>query len=68
MKLTELEPYSLKIINQEVYHQVNNFCDIDGIRFLCPKCFIDNKGPVCTHGILCWKPSVPQTVPPIPGR
>ena len=40
----------------------------DGLLFLCPKCFKANKGPVGTHSVLCWKPHVPQTMSPKPGR
>lgn len=37
--------------------------------FVCPKCFAanDHKRPG-VHSIICWDPSVPQTVFPNPGR
>ena len=40
-----------------------------GIRFACPRCFLDNgRQRPGVHSIVCWDPSVPQTVTPIPGR
>ena len=39
-----------------------------GIEFLCPVCFVENKGRIGTHHVICWSPSVPQKFPPIPGR
>lgn len=67
MKLSELSPIFLKIITPHEYEEVG-VENCDGIRFLCPKCFMANKGPIGTHAIICWKPHVPQTIPPIPGR
>lgn len=71
MRLTELEPEFLKWLGPE--HPES--CQIiegpeqaDGLWFLCPLCFLVNGGPVGTHGIKCWKPHVPQTVSPTPGR
>lgn len=40
----------------------------DGIEFLCPVCFKANGGKVGTHSSICWRPHVPQTVNPKPGR
>jgi hypothetical protein len=40
----------------------------DGIKFLCPKCFVTNSGPVGTHAIICWRPHVPAEIVPGPGR
>ena len=42
--------------------------DADGISFLCPKCFEQNKGSIGTHSVLCWTPKVPPNVDPKPGR
>lgn len=41
-----------------------------GIRFLCPKCFEQNSGPVGTHQVICWSRSrgVPDEARPQPGR
>ena len=68
MRLSELEPEFLKIINPTSYRTDAVFTDCDGIFFLCPVCFKNNNGAVGTHGIICWKPHVPQTMEPKPGR
>lgn len=41
-----------------------------GIRFLCPRCYRANGGPIGTHSILCWFAGrgVPSTTMPGPGR
>ena len=67
MKLSELKPTFLKIITPSEWQELT-LDNCDGIRFLCPKCFVANKGPVGTHSIICWKPQVPQTIFPTPGR
>jgi hypothetical protein len=75
MRLSELNPRFLKIHNftdsggvDRVEYQTTTLDACDGIQFLCPKCFAANKGPVGTHAVICWKPHVPQTIPPVPGR
>lgn len=68
MKLTDLEPEFLKVIDEKTRQTVDTIEEADGIDFLCPKCFKDNGGNVGTHHVLCWKPQVPQTVSPKPGR
>jgi len=47
---------------------VDDIKQADGVLFLCPKCFSVNGGSKGTHWVLCWRPHVPQTVKPIPGR
>jgi hypothetical protein len=47
---------------------VDSIAEADGIMFLCPVCWKKNSGPVGTHGVICWNPSVPQTTSPINGR
>lgn len=68
MRLVELEPEFLKLNDSRHFGFVETIGEADGIRFLCPKCFSDNKGNIGTHGVICWKPSVPQAVRPNPGR
>lgn len=68
MRLTELEPKFLKRESDTLFHMVDTLGEADGLRFLCPVCWKANKGPVGTHGIMCWSPSVPLTTPPVPGR
>ena len=50
------------------YYVPSTLEDADGIMFLCPKCYIENKGEVGTHRVLCWRPRVPADVDPKPGR
>lgn len=68
LQLITLEPCFLKIINPITYNMRATFGDCDGIQFLCPVCFKNNKGRCGTHSIICWKPGVAQDVFPIPGR
>lgn len=67
--LTNLDPHFLKIIDEKTYQYIDvSLSEADGISFLCPLCYFNNKGPIGTHGVWCWKPSVPQTFFPVPGR
>ncbi len=69
MRLTELEPRLLKIEDAKTWRfEGVTFGEADGLEFLCPKCFRANNGPVGTHAVICWKPHVPQTISPVPGR
>ncbi len=50
-------------------HMSPDIAGADGIMFLCPKCFAENKGPVGTHSIICWFVGrVADDVNPKPGR
>ena len=68
MKLTDLEPEWTKWISDTESRRVPTMAEADGLWFLCPKCFQTNEGNVGTHMVLCWKPHVPQTTSPKPGR
>jgi hypothetical protein len=69
LKLIELDPEFWKIVEpNKLYSTDASFDEADGICFLCPKCFRTNGGPVGTHRVLCWRPHVPQTEEPVPGR
>lgn len=68
MYLTELEPKFLKIVDATSHRTDATFEDNDGIFFLCPMCFKLNDGRIGTHGVICWKPSVPLEKLPGPGR
>ena len=68
MRLCELEPQFLKRTDDTHFSNVDLLAEADGIIFLCPVCFASNKGPVGTHSIICWRPIVPQTTSPTPGR
>lgn len=69
MKLLELEPQFLRY-EPGFMHYVPTLAEAQGIRFLCPKCFLANKGKVGTHGVICWSSSrgVPDIAQPGPGR
>lgn len=69
MKLLELHPHFLKIIDVKTYKLIDNIKEADGIQFLCPKCFIENDGIIGTHSIICWTiGKVPDDLDPKPGR
>ena len=68
LNLKALEASFLKLIPDNSFETVDSINDADGVMFLCPKCFVANKGPVGTHSVICWRPHVPQDVHPIPGR
>lgn len=69
MRLTELEPEFCKLTTEGGSWRTDiPMAEADGLWFLCPKCWGVNRGAVGTHGVLCWKPHVPQTISPTPGR
>lgn len=69
MRLVDLEPHFLSRIDDTHFRDVDRFKNADGIRFLCPKCLAANNGKSPgVHSIICWRPRVPQTTHPIPGR
>jgi hypothetical protein len=70
LKLTDLEARFIKLTDERgSFRDDATFADNDGLWFLCPKCFADDPaGPIGTHGVICWKPHVPQTISPTPGR
>jgi hypothetical protein len=53
---------------RDYYVYVDTLQEANGIEFLCPKCFIENKGPVGTHIVICWQPDMPVNLSPGPGR
>ena len=73
MKLTDLEPqfHGAPYIRDDgatILPHVDTIKEAHGVRFLCPKCFVDNGGSVGTHGVICWGPAVSQDFKPTPGR
>lgn len=67
--LEELEGRLCKILDERTFqHEGVSFAEADGVMFLCPKCFEVNGGSVGTHSVICWRPRVPQTWNPKPGR
>jgi hypothetical protein len=67
MKLLDLKPVFIARTDQG-HRPVERIEDAEGVRFLCPKCFAANGGSRGTHSVICWGPTVPQTVSPKPGR
>jgi hypothetical protein len=70
MKLVDLEPQFLKVIDADSHCYVDTILEAQGLLFLCPLCFINNNGPIGTHSILTWfrDRGVPDDQIPIPGR
>lgn len=70
MRLTELKPSWIKLIDQNHYQSGVEMGEAQGIVFLCPLCFAKNSGAVGTHSVICWSRSrgVPDSQTPAPGR
>lgn len=68
MTLLELHATFLRRVDDARFAYVADLREADGVKFLCPVCFQKNEGPVGTHSVICWAPSVPQTTRPTPGR
>ena len=69
MKLLDLSPEFLRRVDDTRFEYVDNIRAADGIRFLCPKCFLANgRKSESVHGVICWHPRVPLTTRPKPGR
>lgn len=68
MRLSLLEARFIKYLSDREYLRVDTIAEATGVQFLCPKCFQANKGPIGTHMVICWDPSVPQSMGPRPGR
>lgn len=68
MKLTEFQPRFLKWESDTLFRMVDSIAEADGVQFLCPVCWVKNKGPVGTESMICWSPKVPLTTTPRPGR
>ena len=69
-KLRKLVPVLIRINNTGGHVAVESMKDAQGIRFLCPKCYYENGGPMGTHQVICWfhGRGVPDDAPPGPGR
>jgi hypothetical protein len=65
MKLAELQPRFLRY-EEGTMTTVFTLEAAQGVRFLCPKCLIANKGRAGTHGVVCWSRSrgVPENAAP----
>lgn len=71
MPLELLEPKFLQCKDETKWQDLGSseIEKADGVIFVCPKCYSANdmKRPG-VHSVVCWKPRVPQTVKPGPGR
>jgi hypothetical protein len=72
---TDLEAKFLKVLPKDdeghnwFQSEGVTLAEADGIRFLCPKCFETNHGPVGTHSVICWfAGKVDGELDPKPGR
>lgn len=64
MTLRDLKTRFIVLTDDRGSHRTTRSIDkADGIRFHCPKCF-ETTG----HELICWRPRVPQTIDPKPGR
>ena len=70
MKLLDLQPQLLKIIDLKSWQHVDSIAEAQGICFLCPVCFKANNGPRGTHAVICWSKTAgaPDEIFPQPGR
>jgi hypothetical protein len=57
MTLRDLEATFIQRTDDGWRH-VDAIAKADGLHFLCPKCFRDNKGAIGTHVIVCWSPKI----------
>jgi hypothetical protein len=59
-----------QVSGMRIFHvPVASLAEAHGVKFLCPKCFAANNGPVGTHGVICWfVGKVPADARPRPGR
>lgn len=69
MRLKELRPKFLKIESENSYGRQDIIVGSDGLLFLCPKCLkVNGMSTYGVHSVICWRPHVPQSMPPVPGR
>ncbi len=66
--LETLEAKFLKVVSENSFKEIDGIVGADGVMYLCPKCFVANGGRVGTHRVVCWRPHVPQSILPTPGR
>lgn len=66
--LVDLEPRFVVAGDSGALRFVDALAQAQGIMFLCPKCWVANKGPVGTHCVLVWfrDRNVPAACQPTP--
>lgn len=81
MRLDLLDPHFVRLIGRSDitgtlvlnnergdFETTEQLAAADGLMFLCPVCFKRKGGPIGCHQVICWRPHVPQTISPVPGR
>lgn len=69
MKLTELYPEFIKVVDERSHKRVDSLGEAAGIRFLCPIHLRENKmNPEGVHSVIIWCTNVPLKNHPGPGR
>lgn len=67
--LSQLSGQFVKVIDEKTFRYVDTIEEAQGVMFVCPLCFHNNNdSDIGVHSVLCWNPSVPQTIEPVPGR
>lgn len=67
IKLTNLKAHFMTVWDEKgISKNVDDISLADGLFLLCPGCF--TNGSVGTHAMICWRPHVPQSILPGPGR
>ena len=56
----ELDGQLLALEDDNTFRHVDTVAEADGIRFLCPKCFQENNGPIGTHSIVIFFSKCPK--------
>jgi hypothetical protein len=71
MRLTELDPWFLRIVDPGTWRHVDTLAEAQGVCFVCPKCFTTLGNTIVgAHRVICWSRSrgVPDDEKPGPGR
>ncbi len=67
--LRDLTPVFVRSIGETTMQEVDSFSEAEGVRFSCPKCYIEaGRLLVGVHSVLCWGPNAPQAMLPGPAR
>lgn len=70
VQLIDLDPAFYRVVEPGRWQRVEHIDEAQGLRFLCPKCYLANRGAIGTHSVICWSRSrgVADTETPGPGR
>lgn len=69
VRLCDLDAKLVKL-TERGWMNVDTLAEAQGLMFLCPTCFVLNRGRAGTHSGLCWfkDRGVPDEQVPLPGR